>query len=116
MAKKNDVNHTVNWQTIGDWIDTEGTIKAYGYTDKKRFRVCQLAIYQKEREPLDKLNDFLRHQGTNCSVTFLEEAREHQLQCGKKEDAKKIVKNTETYYITTKKKKQVKRFKELCED
>ncbi|MCP8308844.1 MAG: hypothetical protein H3Z53_10985 [archaeon] len=110
--KKTKRNNIINWQTVGDWIDTEGTIFS-SPAKKERGRRCAVLISQSEKEPLAKINRFLRAQGIyGCSVN--EHKGEYKLECWRINDAKKIVENTERYYITERKKRQMKRFKEIC--
>ena len=106
---------SVNWQTVADWIDTEGTIASYIMSSREggvvRRRKSYIAISQTDKEPLEKLCEFMRGEGITCSIYRLREGREFELKIIRVKDVEKVVNTIEPYILTGRKKAQIERFR-----
>jgi hypothetical protein len=55
----------ITWRDVAIWLDTEGSASIYRHHGRYESVVH---IAQKEREPLQKLCDFVKSQGIRCKV------------------------------------------------
>ncbi len=68
----------LNWMVLAAWIETEGSIDSTINRQRRRqnsklspYINRSIRIAQKDREPLDKLSEFLRSQGVGSSVHLM---------------------------------------------
>ena len=115
---------TINWQTIADWIDTEGSIDSTINHQRRRksgglspYINRSIMIIQKDREPLDKLAEFLVSQGVNISVRFMKPSRTSfrrtpyfRLAIYGLEKLDYVIAKASPYFITEKSRRQVRRY------
>jgi hypothetical protein len=82
---------------LASWIDTEGHVLCRGDT-------AEIAITQKEREPLDTLCAMARDMGMDCSVVYLPKLGAHRMIISGADDVAATIRWTENDIINPKKK------------
>ncbi len=114
----------INWQTIADWIDTEGSIDSTINHQRRRKKGLlspyinrSIKIIQKDREPLDKLASFLALEGVKTSVRLMKPSRTSFRRtpyfrltvCGL-ESLDYVIAKAAPYFLTEKSRRQVRRY------